>query len=688
MTDARRIDLNYGHFGEPIYDLVNQEWRFPRQTNDALRLRRLGESRILVAAQPTDIDRRLIQNATQRGKSIKQLIQAYPEAAPAAALLSPGAENVDRPQNTTSPYDPSISGLLAFGSALHPRHHRDDPKCVSVVAFAGGPGRELARFIQLVPESVGWGGANAITLKDEVLQPRIQGIWSSSGSPIQQLRFAETDREPKEWLAVRCAGGTTILRLVLRESEVPMTCQIPQPLAIGQEVEFRIEVEHIVKLDMQRSGGIPHADRITLNKQRAQRIRLPKYDVDPLVRGPDEEDLNVQSAKIQWTINLEWLAKSIESSPRTSFEEALGLIVNRFSNRCDRTIPGIASLEELINQDVAVSDIEEESTALKQYLHSGEHGTFFSHDDFAALAEKSISMSRLTVDSLPSFLHAQPDNSLSQTYDTLIASWVSSLAKRIPSQIRTRTERTIRCIAIDLQFASYGLKLQFEEHRPEEESRKITNEWQTSFTLPVRSFPDYPHKSRQVKAKAIQQASTGRVFSPSSEPGDFMPPANLPTPEPTPSVHSQGTDVSKDQNHDPASARLRALTNVANQTPLPHGIMGILSHWSIGQNPDDYNWEVSKALFEQGHKPDDDEEKSRTRKRRRQERPPKEREDTAVASSSQALPPRLSMSQTERPVDPQYSSQPTVGIGSQPQPGRYGARKPAKKDQKGKKHGF
>lgn len=34
MTDARRIDLNYGHFGEPTYDLESQEWRFSRNVEE------------------------------------------------------------------------------------------------------------------------------------------------------------------------------------------------------------------------------------------------------------------------------------------------------------------------------------------------------------------------------------------------------------------------------------------------------------------------------------------------------------------------------------------------------------------------------------------------------------------------------------------------------------------------------
>lgn len=34
MTDARRTDPNYGHFGEPVYDTRSQDWYFARNLQD------------------------------------------------------------------------------------------------------------------------------------------------------------------------------------------------------------------------------------------------------------------------------------------------------------------------------------------------------------------------------------------------------------------------------------------------------------------------------------------------------------------------------------------------------------------------------------------------------------------------------------------------------------------------------
>lgn len=200
------------------------------------------------------------QTAIQRNSQVEKLVRAYPEFAPGSGLLSSLAEISEITQDTTAGYDPAISELLAFGRALHPHHHRDDPKTVPVVAIPGGPVRELVRVVLLIPEVVGWKGESSIKLKDEAIQLRVQGLWSSNGSGIQQLQFAESNGEPIEWLAVRHGGATSILRVILRDTEVPTLFRIPRPPDIEETVEFRIELEHIVTLTTQRSGGIPHAD--------------------------------------------------------------------------------------------------------------------------------------------------------------------------------------------------------------------------------------------------------------------------------------------------------------------------------------------------------------------------------------------------------------------------------------------
>lgn len=222
-------------------------------------LQSLGESRVLLPAQLANLDENNGQNAAQRGQNIKQLVQAYPELAPGSGLLSSLAETSELVQETTAGYDPTISELLAFGRALHPQHHRNDPKTVPVVAVPGGPAGQLVRVVQLVPEIVGWEGKSSIGLKNESFSSRVQGLWSGNGSRIQQLHFARSDCEPTEWLAVRYGGATSILRPILREKEMSQLHHFSHLPGI-EDVEFRLELEHIVTLTTRYSGGTPHAD--------------------------------------------------------------------------------------------------------------------------------------------------------------------------------------------------------------------------------------------------------------------------------------------------------------------------------------------------------------------------------------------------------------------------------------------
>lgn len=162
-------------------------------------------------------------------------------------------------QETTAAYDHTLSDRLAYGRALYPGHHREDAKTVPVVAVVGGAAGEIVRAIQMVPETFNLDGVN-FQIKDDVFQSRVQGLWFGNGSPIQQLQFAESNGEPTEWLGVRHGGATSVLRLILREVEVPTLCNIfPLPV-FDAEVQIRIELEHIVTLPRPATNDALHTD--------------------------------------------------------------------------------------------------------------------------------------------------------------------------------------------------------------------------------------------------------------------------------------------------------------------------------------------------------------------------------------------------------------------------------------------
>lgn len=279
MTDARRIDLNYGHFGEPVYDVHHQEWHFPRKVQDGIlapsdqdsnfgtdiflaapRLQILGEPRVLLPPQSPISTAETCQTSPQPNRQVEQLLRAHPEFAPSSALLPPLAEASEAIEELTGGYDPAVADRLAFGRALRPARSQKSAQSVPVVAVIGGVAGELVRIFQLTPEVCRWDGEPNIRVNNEVFQSRVQGIWSPGGSAVQQIRFAEAKGEPTEWLAVRYSGATSILRVILREDEVPTLHKIACVPAFGANVEVRFELLHVVTLPVQRTGGASHTD--------------------------------------------------------------------------------------------------------------------------------------------------------------------------------------------------------------------------------------------------------------------------------------------------------------------------------------------------------------------------------------------------------------------------------------------
>lgn len=344
--------------------------------------------------------------------------------------------------------------------------------------------------------------------------------------------------------------------------------------------------------------------------------------------------------------------------------------------------------EEWIDQEVAVGDIDELSTAFDAFLNKAESGWFGRHAASVGVPEEPISISRLTTMSLPAPLQFALGSPLIQTYDALLLSWVMSLSHTVAARLRARTERTIRCVAAQLHLASYGVSMQSRDEQASEQPPMSSNEEPATFTIPVRGMPLFSQESRRVRAKAIEQASVQLKSPQEIEEQGSVPAATLPTPEPTPSLRSYGSQGSQSIQggmEDPTVLRLRALANVAHQPLLPVAIKRNLDHWVIDQTPDDYDWKQSNERAEQGGKPEDAEEAGRAKKRRRKERSANGGRETLVVSSSQPLPSRLAASQVEVPSHPQYSSQASLVPASQPVPGPHGG---AIKAKKGRKKGF
>ncbi len=250
MSEARPLDLNYGHLGEPVYDSENHEWRYARVPRITQRFRPVGKPKI--AHQSSLAFNAPNESAAERLKNIRDLTRGYPELLPSSHLLPELARISEGVNEVTSAHDPTVSELLAFGRAndVDPRHG----KTVPVIAIAGGKAGELVRLILLTQEQLGWTESKNVYLDNLSSKGGEEAQWSGNGSPIQQLVFAESEGQPNSWLAVRYHGAVSILRPQLRRNN-----DIGKPNR-ASALHSRLNPNHIVTLPTQRSQRTQFAD--------------------------------------------------------------------------------------------------------------------------------------------------------------------------------------------------------------------------------------------------------------------------------------------------------------------------------------------------------------------------------------------------------------------------------------------
>ncbi|KAL9040541.1 MAG: hypothetical protein Q9180_001844, partial [Flavoplaca navasiana] len=751
-----------------------------------------------------------------------------------------------------------------------------------------------------------------LEFENQSFQSRVQGLWHTSRGPIQQLQFANSHHEPTEWLAVRHGGATSILRIVLREHEVPTLYRIPHVPLLGAEVEIRIELEHVTVLPVQSLGDALHTDicfnpwqaseiavldqssrwkvwkirsvnkhtKVWTSEARcsghlmeeapddanyaAEKIGIKRYDgwgavrfvgngdyllvcnreqtayfnlrsqpassqrpelglkksadwilnvshvstlsdyifmitssrilwihlaldferteqpqlnarsllawrhfssmedlslstqivvrnnavghlagnerdspyqeneihllrcmvlnsdltlIESYIvscfpkllprtlqaprslrrprpprssyRVPDhfiipngllDEDAqerttqpassstrgstnpsdvkhrNLPQPKDQWTINLEWLGKHISSPVAYSLEERLQFVRSRLD--VDNNLPGqrLVSFEELVGQDVTVSDVDQGSVALGGFISSIENRRAFDETN-------RLLVSKLTSPLLLPSLHRSLETSLSNVCQTLIKSWMSYLAATAPRRTVTATERLIRHVATQLQLAGSGISRLPTAIQPERESTQGDKMKAATLILPVRQASGHSDKDQQGHPKQVGAHPVA------FEEEGFVPAATLPTPEPTPSLRSQGSRSSLSGSEDQEGTATRTLSRRGRIA------MDILSQWSLGQEPEDKDWEANTATDEQDNIPRDVVSIQGKRKRKDRERMARVQNAEAEGPSWQAVPRGLMASQDNVPSYGLDSSQPTPLVMSQPQPGRHGGRR-------------
>lgn len=255
MSEACPLGLNYGHFGEPSYDAENHEWHFPRQPGKTRELKPVGQP-VRALQSPLQGPTAHVQSATERVQNIEYLTRQYPELQPASSLLPGLAQISEVVEEVTSSHDPIVSELLAIGHALDPDSRGHGSRTVSIAAVAGGAAGEVVRLVLRNKEKRGWEDSKNIHLSAFSSKGGEEAWWSGSGSPIQQVVFAEAEGSPSSWLAVRYHGAIAVLRPQLqRNADIP-------PLAYATSTAnppSRLKANHIVTLSIDQANEVPYS---------------------------------------------------------------------------------------------------------------------------------------------------------------------------------------------------------------------------------------------------------------------------------------------------------------------------------------------------------------------------------------------------------------------------------------------
>ena len=277
MADNSGDDLSYGQIGEATYDVHSQRWHFPRipaisrpygvlVVFNMLRLligyrwKPMGPFKTTL--QPTLVrDDSITRHSDSPNLLLRRSATSYPELVPSIPLLAPLERLSHTIINAACSNDLMVSDLFAFGKALDlDRKRTGKRRAVDVVTVAGGYSREAIRLVRLRKDHLGWKDEKKI----EILSPSVSSIdsgwWIGNGEPIQQVAFSENRGGSGTWLAIRQSTTTTILQPVLRETPASALRASVHAQPQTGPLSSRLQLENILVLPINETGGTPHAD--------------------------------------------------------------------------------------------------------------------------------------------------------------------------------------------------------------------------------------------------------------------------------------------------------------------------------------------------------------------------------------------------------------------------------------------
>ncbi|MCJ1275285.1 hypothetical protein MMC21_003086 [Puttea exsequens] len=422
-------------------------------------------------------------------------------------------------------------------------------------------------------------------------------------------------------------------------------------------------------------------------RTRVKLLKTPTTIVDDFVvpDGPlyEESDTQQQTESDpedpyddERTISLTWLTQEVQDNaqkPTTRFDEVLNTIQGVIRRSAAQGDPSLEILLRLAPTTASIGDIDEASSKFEKLLTDVTTIANGSEEldkagDIRPLSSVSLSMVRLQ-----SHPRDKQNLRLSEVYDDLIDTWIVFLPAKIPGRARVALDKLLRNIAANICLAGYLARVGRDPESGDEGRNLETASAGAEMALPVR---------RRASASNLKKGQTS-VSKASSPPASsqriqdvlIVPPAehlSLPAPMSKQPPQSQSSIVSLPAEEATSSKRLQAYASLTPQPPLPKNLSNLLSHWNVGDNPSNYNWEAARqALLS-----DESENEAEARQRHKAERRRK-RQKLDTARDPLLLESRkLGGSQPQPAQATQDSSQATQGTvpASQHLAGRHGGQ--------------
>ncbi|THX43855.1 hypothetical protein D6D10_00865 [Aureobasidium pullulans] len=297
----------------------------------------------------------------------------------------------------------------------------------------------------------------------------------------------------------------------------------------------------------------------------------------------------LKSARDNWTMLYELShARTTSAASQTEDFSRILVRVGQVLEILD-AVPGRHKLlSEFCDSQILVPDIDQVAAEFRDMIASRAH-----FGDEAEEIEQSLLLANIAgIDALD--LGLKGDINPMDVYDNIIAHWLTPLSQNVPGRIRLVKEQLARRISAEICLASHVLR------QPPVESART--ETQTTETQGIEHF-----------------ASSQLHF----------PQSSLPTPSPTatPSLTTM-TSLSSHPSTLVSSefARLQRYTSFSSEKstpgPLPKPLTNTLAHWSLGGNPDEYDWLAIQRDQERRAEEEDEDltPKERARLKRRAEK--------------------------------------------------------------------